>query len=134
MPAASTPTAVPRISGCRIKSGVTCPLTAITARTAACVSSRTSAGGAANAPSATEKTPSKANVEAATRLQIFLDRANFSPGKLDGHYGDFTWKALALYRVSLREQPQQPPPSRGKSKTNFAPDITGLDLAGVGPV
>jgi len=83
---------------------------------------------------ATEKTPSKANVEAATRLQIFLDRANFSPGKLDGHYGDFTWKALALYRVSLREQPQQPPPSRGKSKTNFAPDITGLDLAGVGPV
>jgi lipoprotein-anchoring transpeptidase ErfK/SrfK len=82
---------------------------------------------------ATEKTRSKADVEAATRLQIFLDRANFSPGKLDGHYGDFTWKALALYRVSLGEQPQQPP-SQGKSKTNFAPDITGLDLAGVGPV
>ena len=47
-----------------------------------------------------ERTPSNAKIEAATRLQIFLDRANFSPGKLDGHHGNFTWKALALYRIS----------------------------------
>src|SRR5207249_1175021 len=80
-----------------------------------------------------ERTPSKADTEAAVRLQIFLDRANFSPGKLDGHYGDFTWKALALYRISRGEQPQQPPP-QVKSKGNIAPDINGLDLASVEPV
>jgi len=82
---------------------------------------------------ATEKTPSKANVEAATRLQIFLDRANFSPGKLDGHYNDFTRKALSLYRESRGEQPQAPPP-QANAKSNVAPDTSGLDLASVEPV
>ena len=80
-----------------------------------------------------ESTTKKTAVEAAVRLQIFLDRANFSPGKLDGHYGDFTWKALALYRISRGEQPQQPPP-QVKSKGNIAPNINGLDLASVDPV
>jgi lipoprotein-anchoring transpeptidase ErfK/SrfK len=79
------------------------------------------------------QTPHKANIEAATRLQIFLDRANFSPGKLDRTYNEFTWKALALYRQSRGEQPQ-PPPAQGKTKSNVAPDITGLDLDNVGPV
>jgi len=46
---------------------------------------------------------SDAEIEAATQLQVFLDRANFSPGKLDGHYNDFTLKALALYRQSSGE-------------------------------
>ena len=80
-----------------------------------------------------EPTSSKVEIEAATRLQIFLDRANFSPGKIDGHYGDFTWKALALYRESRGEQPQTSPP-QGKTKSDVAPDVTGLDLASVGPV
>ena len=80
-----------------------------------------------------ESATNKTDIEAAVRLQIFLDRANFSPGKLDGHYGDFTWKALALYRISRGEQPQQPPP-QVKSKGNIAPDINGLDLASVDPV
>ncbi len=88
---------------------------------------------AARKKPATEKTLSKVDVENATRLQIFLDRANFSPGKLDGHYGDFTWKALALYRLSRGEQPQQPP-AKSKTKANVAPDINGLDLASVGAV
>ena len=82
---------------------------------------------------AREPTSSKAEIEAATRLQIFLDRANFSPGKIDGHYGDFTWKALALYRESRGEQPQTPPP-KGKTKSHVAPDVNGLDLASVDPV
>ena len=77
------------------------------------------------------KTPNKANIEAATRLQIFLIEQNFSPGKLDGTYNEFTWKALALYRQSRGEQPQVLPP-RGKSKSNVAPDVTGLDLDSVG--
>ncbi|HEY4256752.1 MAG TPA: L,D-transpeptidase [Candidatus Udaeobacter sp.] len=77
--------------------------------------------------------PNKAKIEAATRLQIFLDRANFSPGKLDGTYNEFTWKALALYRKSRGEQPQVLPP-QGKIKSDVAPDVTGLDLDSVGPV
>ena len=77
--------------------------------------------------------PSKADIEAATRLQVFLDRANFSPGKLDGRYNEFTWKALALYRQSRGEQSQTPPP-QANAKSNVAPDATGLDLASVEPV
>ena len=80
-----------------------------------------------------ERTPNKANTEAAARLQIFLDRANFSPGKLDGSYNEFTRKALALYRQSRGEQSQVPPVQK-KTKSNVAPDITGLDLDSVGPV
>ena len=80
---------------------------------------------------APKETRSAADIEAATRLQVFLDRANFSPGKLDGHYGDFTWKALALYRQSRGEQPQASPPG---AKPDTSPDLTGLDLAGVQPV
>ena len=76
---------------------------------------------------------SKGQIEAATRLQVFLDRANFSPGKIDGHYGDFTLKALALYRQSHGEAPQSPPPS-GDAKSDVAPDLTGLDLTSVQPV
>jgi hypothetical protein len=59
--------------------------------------------GAARKKATAEKKTSSVDIEAATRLQIFLDRANFSPDKLDGRYGDFTWKALALYRVSRGE-------------------------------
>jgi lipoprotein-anchoring transpeptidase ErfK/SrfK len=77
--------------------------------------------------------PSKENVEAAARLQVFLDRANFSPGKIDGHYNDLTLKALALYRQSRGEQPQTPPPRSG-SKPKTAPDLNGIDLASVDPV
>jgi lipoprotein-anchoring transpeptidase ErfK/SrfK len=84
---------------------------------------------------ATPKTnpPNKAQIEAATRLQVFLDRANFSPGKIDGRYNDFTGKALALYRESQGEQPQPPPPQSGR-RPNVPPDVSGLDLGSVDPV
>ena len=72
---------------------------------------------------------SEAEIEAATQLQVFLDRANFSPGKLDGHYSDFTLKALALYRQS-RGEPVAPRPS----KPDTAPDLNGIDTGSVGPV
>jgi len=77
--------------------------------------------------------PKKAEIEAATRLQIFLDRANFSPGKIDGRYNDLTRKALALYRESRGEQPQ-PPTVQPHAKSNTPPDVNGLDLASVNPV
>lgn len=73
-------------------------------------------------------TPHK-RMEEAARLQVFLDRANFSPGKIDGHYNDFTLKALALYRQSRNEPAPAPPP-----KPDTAPDLKGLDLATVDPV
>jgi lipoprotein-anchoring transpeptidase ErfK/SrfK len=77
--------------------------------------------------------PKKAQIEAATRLQVFLDRANFSPGKIDGCYNDLTGKALALYRESRGEKPQAPP-SQSQAKSNVAPDVNGLDLGSVEPV
>jgi lipoprotein-anchoring transpeptidase ErfK/SrfK len=64
---------------------------------------------------------------------VFLDRANFSPGKIDGRYNDITRKALALYRESRGEQPQTPPP-QPMAKSNVALDVTGVDLASVDPV
>jgi lipoprotein-anchoring transpeptidase ErfK/SrfK len=73
--------------------------------------------------------PSPAEIEAATRLQVFLDRANFSPGKIDGHYNDVTVKALTLYRQS-RGEPAPPPPT----KPDSPPDLSGIDLASVNPV
>jgi lipoprotein-anchoring transpeptidase ErfK/SrfK len=82
---------------------------------------------------ASHRLPTKAKIEAATRLQVFLDRANFSPGKIDGQYGDFTRKALALYRESRGEQPQLPPP-QSRPRGNIPPDVSGLDLGSVEPV
>ena len=72
----------------------------------------------------------KAQIEAATRLQVFLDRANFSPGRIDGRYNDFTWMALALYRESRGEQPQAPPSHR-QARQTLAPDVNGLDLGSI---
>src|SRR2546428_3331010 len=74
-----------------------------------------------------EQKPEPAQIEAATRLQVFLDRLNFSPGAINGHYGEFTIKALALYRQSRGEPPPLP------AKPDTAPDINGLNLASIGP-
>ena len=79
------------------------------------------------------KAPKTAEIEAATRLQVFLDRANFSPGKIDGRYNEFTRKALSLYRESQGEQPQPTSPQSGRH-ANVTPDVSGLDLASVEPV
>src|SRR6184192_1808425 len=76
---------------------------------------------------------SSAQIEAAAHLQIFLDRANFSPGKIDGRYNEVTKKALALYREYHGEQAQTVP-SRPNAKSNAAPDVNGLDLASAEPV
>ena len=84
-------------------------------------------------PTQKTKRQNKVQTEAATRLQVFLDRANFSPGKIDGRYNDLTWKAVALYRESRGEQPQAPP-SKSKAKPNLPPDVNGLDLGSVEPV
>src|SRR5580658_9067660 len=67
-------------------------------------------------------------MEENTRLQIFLDNANFGPGKIDGKQGEFTRKALTLFRQSKNEtSPTSPHPKA-------ALDTTGLDLSSVEPV
>ena len=67
-------------------------------------------------------------VEQNTRLQIFLDNANFGPGKIDGRQGEFTRKALALFKQSKGQADTDPP----NPKTPI--DTTGLDLSGIEPV
>jgi len=71
-------------------------------------------------------------MEEATRLQIFLDNADFGPGKIDGRGGEFTQKAAALYRQSkgLDAAPATAPKTNPKAAINTA----GLDLASVNPV
>jgi lipoprotein-anchoring transpeptidase ErfK/SrfK len=64
-----------------------------------------------------EPTPDRKQIEQNTRLQIFLDNANFGPGKIDGRGGEFTKKALALY-------------NRAKGLADSAePDISSLEPA-----
>ncbi len=55
---------------------------------------------------ADEAPPTKEEFDRLTRLQIFLDDANFPPGKIDGRWGEFTRKSLARY---LRAQGEDVP-------------------------
>ncbi len=96
---------------------------------------------AASLNAAEAKPLTNAQIEAGTRLQVFLDRAEFGPGKIDGRSGEFTRKALALYRESRGEKPapSATSESRKKEQTKGAPkqptpDTAGLDLASVNPV
>ena len=61
-----------------------------------------------------------------TRVQIYLDDADFNPGKIDGRWGEFTGKALTRYMKS-----------QGKTERTFGeepPQETGLDLDESKPV
>src|SRR5688572_6198974 len=80
-----------------------------------------------------KKSRAKAELEAATRLQVFLDRAEFAPGKIDGRYGEFTVKALALYRQAQGGEAPTPPAKIPK-KSGAVPDVSGLDLASIEPL
>jgi lipoprotein-anchoring transpeptidase ErfK/SrfK len=68
----------------------------------------------------------------AIRLQVFLDRANFAPGKINGRFGPLTFKALSLYRQS-RGEAFLPPDESGEGRRSDIPDLSGLDLASVEP-
>ncbi|HEY5812110.1 MAG TPA: L,D-transpeptidase family protein, partial [Terrimicrobiaceae bacterium] len=67
-------------------------------------------------------------IEEATRLQVFLDNSNFGPGKIDGNYGEFTRKAVMLFKRSHGQADSV----AQDSKTPI--DTTGLDLTGIDPV
>lgn len=71
--------------------------------------------------------------EAITRLQVFLDRAQFAPGKIDGRRGEFTVKALALYHQAHDAKPSASP-DKNELKPEDALNVSGLDLAGIDPL
>lgn len=67
-----------------------------------------------------------------TRLQIFLDRANFRPGKIDGLGGEFTQKALDRYNlVNGLPEGSLPPPSDVSPYREYV--ISEEDSKWVGP-
>jgi peptidoglycan hydrolase-like protein with peptidoglycan-binding domain len=61
-------------------------------------------------------------------LQIFLDNSNFGPGKIDGQDGEFTRKAITLFKRSQGQADS----AVQNSETPI--DTTGLDLASFDPV
>lgn len=80
--------------------------------------------------------PTARDREAATRLQVFLDRANFGPGKIDGRFGGFSEKALGLYREAhgLPALPPVPAPHKEAGKpepTLPLPNLSDMDLSSV---
>ena len=103
---------------------------AVLALAGVCLSHSPQAEARRHSHNAASTKDSVAQSEAAAQLQIFLDKSNFSPGKIDGQYNEFTWKALNLYRQSRGEQPAQLPPG----KNHPPPDLNGLDLNSVQPV
>ncbi len=73
------------------------------------------------------------DIEAITHLQVFLDRAQFAPGKIDGRLGQFTLQALALYREAHGGDPAAPD-QRDEAVAEVLPEVSDLDLSSVGPV
>ena len=69
-----------------------------------------------------------ADIEAIVRLQVFLDQAEFTPGRIDGSLGQFTFKALALYREA-HGIPLSPPIKSDESNPDSLPDVSDIDLA-----
>jgi lipoprotein-anchoring transpeptidase ErfK/SrfK len=55
-----------------------------------------------NGPGTAQPLPDQDTV---TRLQIFLDEHSFSPGKIDGHWGEFLGKALQRFQAAQGQQP-----------------------------
>ncbi|HEY5792366.1 MAG TPA: L,D-transpeptidase, partial [Chthoniobacterales bacterium] len=65
------------------------------------------------------------------QLQIFLDSRKFGPGVVDGQPGEFTAKALALYRHSKGLPEEARPDLEGISPyTTY--EVTAADLAAIG--
>ena len=92
-------------------------------------------------PSPTPKPTPALSVDDATRLQVFLDRENFGPGKLDGRSGEFTRKALVRYgRAHGKTYPTPGPtlmaalPEAARLRPFAEYTITAADAAQIGPL
>lgn len=84
----------------------------------------------------TENPVSEEALEAVTLLQVFLDRAEFAPGKIDGRMGQFTLEALALYREAQggSAAPDTPDPKVKVEKGDAMPELSDLDLTTADPL
>ncbi len=71
------------------------------------------------------------DINKGVRLQIFLDRAGFSPGKIDGRPGEFTRQALALYREAQGTEATQ---DNAAQNADRMPDVGDISMASVDPV
>lgn len=87
----------------------------------------------AQSPTPDELPRDPAAIEAIVRLQIFLDEAEFSPGRIDGSLGQFTYTALSLYREA-RDGQASPLEVRDEKKPDTMPDVSDLDLDSINPV
>ncbi len=78
---------------------------------------------------ATPEAPAVSKQDEVVRLQIFLDSVRFGPGVVDGRDGEFTRKALDVYRRVMGREPEV----RGiVPYTTYA--LTAEDLGRLGPV
>ncbi len=68
--------------------------------------------------------PIKEEFDRLTQLQIFLDDANFGPGKIDGRWGEFTRKSLARY---LRANDKEVPEFTDAVPEDFSVEVTTID-------
>jgi len=85
--------------------------------------------GCATTPSAA--VPKLSAQDQAVQMQIFLDSHRFGPGVVDGHPGEFTAKALALYRHAKGLAVDANPDVSGiQPYTHYT--ITAEDLAALG--
>lgn len=83
---------------------------------------------------AKESKPTQQKLEQNTRLQIFLDNANFGPGKIDGRGGEFTKKALLLYNRSNGQETTANPDLSSVDPVFTTYTISKDDRESVGPV
>ncbi len=74
-----------------------------------------------------EEPANKPTGEQALKLQVWLDRQNFGPGKIDGKGGEFTSKAAALYREANPDAPKDDAGLAGKWTEPATIDYTVQD-------
>ena len=80
-----------------------------------------------------DEDPGPEDFEAGARLQVFLDRAGFGPGIIDGRPGEFTVKALALYEQA-HGMDVSTQVDADTVDADVMPDVSHLDFSGVDPV
>lgn len=91
-------------------------------------------------PNAKGKAGDTAQRDDATRLQLFLDREGFGPGKIDGRYGGFTKLAwLHWQQAHGQAQPEDKFDAKAAPISVIDPvfttyTITAEDLGAIGPV
>ncbi len=79
---------------------------------------------APSVPADDEASPTQTDFDRLTQLQIFLDNANFGPGKIDGRWGEFTRKSLTRY---LRANGRNVPEFTEEIPADFPADATSVE-------